>query len=62
MIVSVCTVISRFLGMLEKLMDKFVLYFYLSHIKPSYYVTVADRAEGLLANFGTVPAKRKVMI
>ncbi len=37
-------------------------YIYISHIKPSYYVTVADRAEGLLANFDTVPANRKVII
>jgi hypothetical protein len=41
--------------------NKFFLYIYLSHIKPSYYVTVADRAEGLLATFDTVPAKRNVV-
>ncbi len=42
----------------DVVVGKLFLYICLSHIKPSYYVAVADRAERLLANFDTVPAKR----
>jgi hypothetical protein len=43
----------------DVVVGKLFLYICLSHIKPSYNVAVADRAEGLLANFDTVPAKEK---
>jgi hypothetical protein len=47
---------------LDVVVGKLFLYICLSHIKPSYYVAVADRAERLqLANFDTVPAKEKCL-